>query len=187
MKAISNIADVAPSTFASRRGHMYFYSRLYADAVRRVQVSGISNAAKLTYFYLQPLLKQSDEPGYLVMNGQPMSTKTLASLLGIKKVALEKNLEELIDIGLLSKKISPEIPTMFDPIMALDEEASSYENDRKSAKDDPSRHNRQYSTVEESRATNRSDYSTLPTTKNRRLRRFCRPSVRLGNRTPIVA
>jgi hypothetical protein len=161
MKAIENIADVSPSTFARKRARM-FWSKLYAETVKNVQIAKISKGAKLTYFYLQPLFKQSEEPGYLVMNSQPISTKNLASLLGTTQAVLEKELQELFDVGVLSKKTSSGIPTVFDPIMVLDEEASSYEDDRKSEKDDPSQTSSavEYSKVKESRATERSDYST---------------------------
>jgi len=163
MKAIENIADVAASTFARKRGHEYFWTKLFVDPVRKLQVAGISKDAKLTYFFLQSHLKQSDEPGYLVMNSHPISTKALAALLGKKEAVLSRELQELIEIGVLSQKTLSGNPTMFDPIMVRDQQASSYENDRKLDKEDPSKHVRtvEKSKVKESRAPFGSSNSTV--------------------------
>jgi hypothetical protein len=171
MKAIENIAEVAPSTFANRRGHEYFWTKLFVDPVRKLSISRISDGAKLTWFYLQSHFKQSDEPGYLAKDGKPIPLGNLAYLLGKDPAVLKKEFKELLGIGLISKKTLSGIPYYYDPVMVRDQQASSYENERKLTKDDPSQtlsgSRVEYSKVEESRATERSDYSTTPTTDNK--------------------
>jgi hypothetical protein len=130
MKTPDAPSNLAPSTFARVRSQL-FYSKLFADTVRKVQISGISPAAKLTYFYLQPIFKQSSKPGRLVdTNGQPLSMKQIAIQLGRRKEAgLEREIAELVSIGVVSSDSKIGIS---DDMMFLDEAASSYENDRKS-------------------------------------------------------
>jgi len=116
-----------PSTFAQKRRHLP-WSKLYADAWLRVRNSSISVGAMLTWVDLQLLFIQSEKPGCLIEQGQPIPIKSLALRLGKKESKLEREIEELVQIGVLSQNASIGIS---DIRMTIDEAATSYETGRK--------------------------------------------------------
>jgi hypothetical protein len=116
-----------PSTFARQRRVMP-YSKLYADVWRQAESSGISDKAKLFWVSLQSVLVQSDEPGYLIENGLRPTNKQLAIRMGKTEAQIEKYLEELLTISLLTISSAGVI---FDPRMVADQHATHWETNRK--------------------------------------------------------
>jgi hypothetical protein len=121
----------SPATFARHRRMMH-WSKLYADQWRQVRNSGISLNAKLTWVDLQSILSQSEQPGYLIENGEPITMKSLALRTGRKPQIVEREIEELIEIGILFRN---ENSIVGETRMVLDIDATSYEVGRKTRRE----------------------------------------------------
>lgn len=117
----------APSTFAQDRRRMP-WSKLWADQWRQIESSGISDGAKLLWVSLQSVLVQSEEPGRLVMSGNPMDTRALSLLLGKKERNIATWLAQLTLIGAMCQDCDG---NLYDPRMREDHRATSYETNRK--------------------------------------------------------
>jgi hypothetical protein len=157
--------DLAPSTFARQRAHgLLPWSRLYAETVQTLFHVRTSDKAKLAWIRLQPILNRSEEEGYLIEDGAPMTMRSLARQICKTEAALEREIQELIEVRLLKK----DGDTIYDPIMVLDKKAGaqpsqqkdsskSGENEQVSGNQEPTQHNGDhdepvnYPTVEERR------------------------------------
>ena len=123
MNAPKNPTDLAPSTFARQRASDTLpWSKLYGETVLLVYGAAISDRAKLTFIRLQPMLKRSEEEGYLVEDGKPIALRTLARQIGKTEKALTNEIEELIDVRLLKK----DGKKICDPWMVADKKATDF-------------------------------------------------------------
>jgi hypothetical protein len=89
-------------------GSYYLRQNYFAYNLRREEVEdldarkNISDRAKWTWVRLKFVLLKSEEPGWLVENGEPMSMESLAvALRRLQPKAVKKDVEELIQNGIL--------------------------------------------------------------------------------------
>lgn len=127
MNAPKHPTDLAPSTFARKRASdMLPWSKLYAETVLLMCGAAISDKAKLTFIRLQPMLKRSEDEGYLVEDGKPIALRTLARQIGKTEKALTNEIEELIEVRLLKK----DGKKICDPWIVADKKATDFLNSR---------------------------------------------------------
>jgi hypothetical protein len=119
-----NIIDLAPATFSDKRKNgLLPWTKLYAESVQNFKNPAIPDRAKVVWVLLQPLLKRSEEPGFLVEEGKPMSIQSLAMELWRDEQQLTDDIETLLRCRWLKRD---ERGVILDPIMVLDLAATEY-------------------------------------------------------------
>jgi hypothetical protein len=101
------MANARKSVF-DQAGSYYLRQNYFAYNLRREEVEdldarkNISDRAKWTWVRLKFVLLKSEEPGWLVENGDPMSIQSLATILRrYQPKALQKDVDELVQNGIL--------------------------------------------------------------------------------------
>jgi hypothetical protein len=116
--------DLAPATFADKRKNgLLPWSKLYRESVDKMKNPGIPADAKVTWILLQPILKRSEAPGYLIEDGKPMSVADLAIDLWKDEESLTNDIEVLIKFRWLRRD---ERGVVLDPVMMLDQPATAF-------------------------------------------------------------
>jgi hypothetical protein len=126
MNPPKNIFDLAPSTFARKN---FWFVKLRKDEIEDLDArKDISVEAKWTWVRLKSIFKQSEQPGWLIENGEPMAMQSLAQKLRRRRVdALEREINELLRGGIIKKHDG----FIYDPGTLSDELEAEREAERK--------------------------------------------------------
>ena len=136
MRRKKNPSELAPSVFAKYRANGKIpYSFLYRDSVTAVFNFPISADAKLTFFRLQPVLKNRYRPGYLFEDdGEAVSIEFLALSWGKEEADLVSEIGQLIKYKLLKR----DGDLIYDPMMIAGDEKEDQSSQNQEVSDSPS-------------------------------------------------